>query len=187
MPRCLPSASASVDLPAPIIPAMPMKMLPNTSGAWPRTAEVGREPSACGDGATDGVSVPRGSGPRTISVCTGGACQTALTSRSTPSRGPAGEPIASLDRLEPLDRDVVAAAVRERVLDLGRQPALRDPDRQRDRRCGQLAEQAVRGAAEDRRHQQVVRADPRVVAARREVVEIDLGERARQLLVAVRA
>ncbi|MBC7978745.1 MAG: hypothetical protein H7138_27480 [Myxococcales bacterium] len=48
MPRCWPSAAASVDLPAPIIPAMPMKMLPNTSTGAGRIggAGVGPEPSA---------------------------------------------------------------------------------------------------------------------------------------------
>ena len=45
MPRCWPSAVASVDLPAPIIPAMPMKMLPKTSGVAARW-RVGPEPAA---------------------------------------------------------------------------------------------------------------------------------------------
>src|ERR1044071_7470914 len=51
MPRCWPSAVASVDLPAPIIPAMPMNMLPNASGA----------------------------GRARFKVATGAACQTAMT------------------------------------------------------------------------------------------------------------
>src|SRR4051812_26493853 len=52
---------------------MPMKMLPNTSGAWPRTGGVG------------GASV----GPEPLAmvvwVCTRAACQTAMTSASAPA------------------------------------------------------------------------------------------------------
>src|SRR5579862_8087600 len=72
MPRWLPSAAASVDLPAPIIPAMPMKMLPNTSGAAPRGCR------ASGGGVMGGCEA--------ISVCTRAACQPPMT--STPALEP---------------------------------------------------------------------------------------------------
>src|SRR5262245_36401292 len=73
MPRCWPRASASVDLPAPIMPAMPMKMLPSTSAsAAVRRAGPDPSPSA-------GLKLSRSS-LRTGSICTRAACQTAMTS-----------------------------------------------------------------------------------------------------------
>src|SRR4051812_39696682 len=86
MPRCSPSAFASVDLPAPIIPAMPMKMFPKTSGD---AARVGPLPCAIGGAGSGGGSV---AGISSRSGSTRGACQTAMTA-SLPSALEAHHPL----------------------------------------------------------------------------------------------
>src|SRR5687768_12344977 len=96
MPRCLPSAAASVDLPAPIIPAMPMNMFPNAS-PWPCVRGTGPEPVASGAGGDDG-------GTGSISVNTRRACQGSLTS------GPAAQPVETANPAA-----LVIVAVRARV------------------------------------------------------------------------
>src|SRR5688500_14526907 len=104
MPRCLPSAAASVDLPAPIIPAMPMKMLPNAS-PWPCVRGTGPEPEARDAAGGDDAG-------GSISVNTEGACQPPLTSR------PAGEPVEAA-----LPAALVIVAMRTRS-----DPVVRDDD-----------------------------------------------------------
>src|SRR3954464_8813646 len=83
MPRCWPSAAASVDLPAPIIPAMPMKMLPKTSGDC--CARVLPDPSAR-------LEAGGGVGARAISVCTLAACQSGMTPGGSHHNSTGGAP-----------------------------------------------------------------------------------------------